>query len=196
MRKFVASVALATAFVVGGLLGAVPAKAATMIGNSVTIDYLDATLNPIGCCGFPQTVTVVAGPGDLVTDAFPGGPYFSVNMEATTINWASLQDNWHFTPPAAFDGLKVSGITDTIYGVSVAGTGGVTTMPVVTFDAHDVWINFQGLGTYNTGDTVTATLDFTATPLPAALPLFAGGLGALGLLGWRKKRKSAALAAA
>jgi hypothetical protein len=27
-------------------------------------------------------------------------------------------------------------------------------------------------------------------PLPAALPLFATGLGALGLLGWRKKRKA------
>jgi hypothetical protein len=31
-----------------------------------------------------------------------------------------------------------------------------------------------------------------ATPLPAALPLFASGLGALGLLGWRRKRKNAA----
>jgi hypothetical protein len=30
-----------------------------------------------------------------------------------------------------------------------------------------------------------------ATPLPAALPLFASGLGALGLLGWRRKKKSA-----
>jgi hypothetical protein len=30
------------------------------------------------------------------------------------------------------------------------------------------------------------------TPLPAALPLFAGGLGTLGLLGWRRKRKAAA----
>ena len=30
------------------------------------------------------------------------------------------------------------------------------------------------------------------TPLPAALPLFASGLGALGLLGWRRKRKKAA----
>jgi hypothetical protein len=30
-----------------------------------------------------------------------------------------------------------------------------------------------------------------ATPLPAALPLFATGLGALGLVGWRRKRKSA-----
>jgi hypothetical protein len=30
------------------------------------------------------------------------------------------------------------------------------------------------------------------TPLPAALPLFATGLGAFGLLGWRRKKKSAA----
>lgn len=30
------------------------------------------------------------------------------------------------------------------------------------------------------------------TPLPAALPLFASGLGALGVLGWRRKRKTQA----
>ena len=30
------------------------------------------------------------------------------------------------------------------------------------------------------------------TPLPATLPLFVTGLGALGLLGWRRKRKNAA----
>ena len=29
-----------------------------------------------------------------------------------------------------------------------------------------------------------------ATPLPAALPLFGTGLAALGLLGWRRKRKA------
>jgi hypothetical protein len=34
----------------------------------------------------------------------------------------------------------------------------------------------------------------TATPLPAALPLFATGLGGLGLLGWRRKRKAQAVA--
>ena len=32
-------------------------------------------------------------------------------------------------------------------------------------------------------------------PLPAALPLFATSLGVLGLLGWRGKKKAAALAA-
>jgi len=38
-----------------------------------------------------------------------------------------------------------------------------------------------------------AHLRVNDTPLPAALPLFATGLGALGLLGWRRKKKAAAL---
>jgi hypothetical protein len=39
------------------------------------------------------------------------------------------------------------------------------------------------------------TIDAPATtPVPATLPLFAGGLGALGLLGWRRKRKAHAVA--
>jgi hypothetical protein len=38
-------------------------------------------------------------------------------------------------------------------------------------------------------------MEVTATPLPAALPLFASGLGALGLLGWRRKRTPRSLAA-
>ena len=33
---------------------------------------------------------------------------------------------------------------------------------------------------------------FSQVPLPAALPLFATGLGVLGLLGWRRKRKTLA----
>ena len=32
------------------------------------------------------------------------------------------------------------------------------------------------------------------TPLPATLPLFASGLGAMGLFGWRRKRKTQAVA--
>jgi uncharacterized protein (TIGR03118 family) len=38
-------------------------------------------------------------------------------------------------------------------------------------------------------DGLFGAIDAT-TPLPATLPLFATGLGALGLLGWRRKRKS------
>ena len=38
-------------------------------------------------------------------------------------------------------------------------------------------------------DGLFGAIDAT-TPLPAALPLFATGLGALGLPGWRRKRKA------
>jgi hypothetical protein len=41
------------------------------------------------------------------------------------------------------------------------------------------------------GSLVLQSTDVPQTPLPAALPLFATGLGALGLLGWRRKRKLA-----
>jgi drug/metabolite transporter (DMT)-like permease len=44
-------------------------------------------------------------------------------------------------------------------------------------------------------DDLSFTPAASATPLPAALPLFATGFGAMGLFGWRRKRKGAAVAA-
>jgi hypothetical protein len=46
------------------------------------------------------------------------------------------------------------------------------------------------------GNIQIGTASISATPLPAALPLFAAGLGAMGLFGWRRKQKSAATIAA
>jgi hypothetical protein len=45
------------------------------------------------------------------------------------------------------------------------------------------------------GDTITANgvADITETPLPAALPLLATGFSAMGLFGWRRKRKAASI---
>jgi DNA-binding transcriptional LysR family regulator len=48
---------------------------------------------------------------------------------------------------------------------------------------------------YPTASHISHRLQVAAIPLPAALPLFATGLGALGLLGWRRKRKAKALSA-
>ena len=50
-----------------------------------------------------------------------------------------------------------------------------------------------GPGTVGAVDPFVALTSFTLTPtpLPAALPLFATGLGALGLFGWRRKQKGA-----
>jgi hypothetical protein len=52
----------------------------------------------------------------------------------------------------------------------------------------DVWVK-EIVGS---GEIALTGSENFQTPLPAALPLFATGLGALGLLGWRRKRKQAA----
>jgi hypothetical protein len=44
------------------------------------------------------------------------------------------------------------------------------------------------------GDIFLGPFTPTATPLPTALPLFATGIGGLGLLGWDRKRKAQAVA--
>jgi PEP-CTERM motif-containing protein len=62
-----------------------------------------------------------------------------------------------------------------------------------------VWYSQDSYGntlTANGTATITAQTDPTLgeTPVPAALPLFASGLGALGLFGWRRKRRAQAAA--
>ena len=47
-----------------------------------------------------------------------------------------------------------------------------------------------------TGSLLSASIPVSTRPLPAALPMFAGGLGALGLLKWHRKRKVKVMAAA
>jgi hypothetical protein len=51
---------------------------------------------------------------------------------------------------------------------------------------------FAGPVTVDYTITISLPDGLVFTPLPAALPLFITGLGALGLLGWRRKRKAAA----
>jgi hypothetical protein len=54
-----------------------------------------------------------------------------------------------------------------------------------------VVLNSDNQGDNNQGnDNDQGNGDPLATPLPATLPLFATGIGALGLLGWRRKRKA------
>ena len=66
-----------------------------------------------------------------------------------------------------------------------------TSLGLLTFTS--LYPNVFLAGSSTTVDQVSSQL--AETPLPAALPLFVTGLGALGLLGRRRKRKAAAIAA-
>jgi len=73
-------------------------------------------------------------------------------------------------------------ITDTLSDTTIAQAGGET---------------FTTLFSAPTNESIRG-ISFapTETPIPAALPLFVSGLGALGVLGWRRKRKAKAPARA
>jgi hypothetical protein len=57
-----------------------------------------------------------------------------------------------------------------------------------TLDTSGVYAFYYDNNGQVAGGSITSSL--AATPLPAALPLFAGGLGVMGLFGRRRKRKA------
>ena len=117
----------------------------------------------------------------------------------------AISGTWNSNPNAlALDIFgPVTFGSDNSVEVKPSGPGGTFT---ITFDGNGT--AFTALGEeYNlkdplicgTNGTCTSLTTFSVTdtlaaqtPLPAALPLFAGGLGALGLFGWRRKRMNAA----
>lgn len=87
----------------------------------------------------------------------------------------------------------LNNIQMTLFIVANMNVGGTSSSqsgfidPIITFDP-----SFD-LSGYTLEFSAGIQNSAAATPLPAALPLFASGLGALGLLGWRRKRKVAAV---
>jgi hypothetical protein len=117
---------------------------------------------------------------------------YNVNSSSFTLLWGSPDPYNHV---AFFSGSNGTGMNLGEF----AGNGlscftsscGDTGFDLVAFEATG-----GNIGSVVLTDDVSAAFEFgfnpspAATPLPAALPLFATGLGALGLLGWRRKRKA------
>jgi hypothetical protein len=82
--------------------------------------------------------------------------------------------------------LNGLGLVDTVagsYPSLLNGPSGDGVLADILFDF------LPGQEGNNPNFTITNTVVVGDVPLPGALPLFATGLGALGLLGWRRKRK-------
>jgi hypothetical protein len=121
---------------------------------------------------------LITQPGQNYVLTFDYNPEINANSPVT----AELQVYW--------DGALVK---DLING---AGTWDTHTVMNLTASSSSTLLKFQA----SNGDNLDVGLDnvdveLAATPLPATLPLFAGGLGMVGLLAGRRKRKNAALAA-
>jgi hypothetical protein len=75
-------------------------------------------------------------------------------------------------------------ISDAALGASTSTYSNATLTSLGVTPGIYVW-------TWGPGANQSFTLDImNPIPIPAALPLFATGLGALGLMGWRRKRKA------
>ena len=112
----------------------------------------------------------------------PGGQLSDTLNIVVTGHTPTTSDNvtvdMHFLSDTADE--SVSLLVLLANGISITETG---LLQEVNGGVADLTVQF-------TSDVSDA--DVSATPIPAAFPLFATGLGALGLLGWRRKRKAQA----
>jgi hypothetical protein len=134
----------------------------------------------------PQSGSTLSGTGTLTFTDGPVSPSGLFNVVLADITTLSISiGGFTFNLVGHTSALQ---FTDGILSDITASTAiGAASLAVNSTTA----VYFDNLATGGVGstDTITAQL---ATPLPAALPLFATGLGAMGLLGWRRKRKALA----
>jgi hypothetical protein len=70
---------------------------------------------------------------------------------------------------------------------TLTGPGGISQLAFALLNANQV----AGPGNAINWSLTNTSFNPSTVPLPAALPLFATGLGGLGLLGWRRKKRKA-----
>jgi hypothetical protein len=111
----------------------------------------------------------------LISNNAVGSGFDSAQFKISVNN--NVVDSWSFSDLASAEAFFLLKLID------VPLPDGPDNVQLV----FDETMSGAGGFSFNYGVAADAT-----TPLPATLPLFAGGLGALGLLGWRRKQKAQA----
>ena len=156
--------------------------AGSVMGSFTTDGTLGAIADPSHFTSISITITAPNINGGVATSGTGSFPFYSgsgITATSTDLIFDFSQDAYFgfFTATSDWWCFDSSGSGCFVTG-EILGTSSFTVAQSVS----------------RTGQFVFASVP-SATPLPAALPLFATGLGALGLLGWRRKRKAAAIAA-
>jgi hypothetical protein len=129
----------------------------------------------------------------------PGSTYSIEQGQYLIERGTENQFTWTFSPPFQSINAGIYSASGTFLAPVLGVQDGVPPPP--TYEILPLQQAMHSFGdyilydlyTYFDGPTRVGTLEIQIpTPLPAALPLFATGLTALGLLGWHRKRKTAA----
>jgi hypothetical protein len=138
---------------------------------------------PTPCAGGPSSVCFPPNPCAGVTACTESNV---VTLPSSGMPKWNLNDVMVITGAASYSvGLGINGVMLGMGPFDLYFATGMSDPGIPVYDLY-----------YNDAPTQVGTLEVfaTTTPLPAALPLFATGLGAMGLLGWRRKRKVQAAA--
>lgn len=185
------------AWLIGALMVAaspLPADANTIANfalNGITFD--DTTGTASGTFSLDLTTGTV-GSVSITTPSgtsIPGNGYTGVFFDTFNPSLGEVVVN---NPVAMF--LDYSLTIDFPGAVTLASLSGLPSFAATGSEAlHSICIFGPCPSRSITGGTVD-TVSVTTTPLPAALPLFASGLGAIGLIAWRRRRPTVATRAA
>ncbi len=163
------SFSVASTFAVGPFTGAFGSMGAGYLGTGHSLTYqtsVDFTLNG----GSPFLIS-------LLDSSFIGFGFDTATFE--------IRVNDNLFVSQFFDELISAQSFFSFDPISVVLLAGL----------NDVKISFSQTMSDGEGFSFDyGVLSVDSTPIPATLPLFATGLGAMGLLGWRRKRKAQAAA--
>jgi hypothetical protein len=162
-----------------------PSYADTLLGSTVNVSAY-----------YPDLSSLYTDAGNQVVGAGVEYPAGSISGYAESIDLSDTQIEVGIPVAVSFTPVTFNGfvITD-LSGVFLSASYVSGVLPAsISIAGNQLFLNYQGVSTSAAGNTIidVTTNGVAATPLPAALPLFATGLAGLGLLGWRRKRKQVA----
>ncbi len=199
---------LACTLTLGGMLLPIagPAHATTLTFNS-SADCSTSAVNITGGAGSEACVTTTgpAGSSALVRSTIPNvlDSFWTATFSSTASNVSIDLGDLGSDPDRLF--LKAYDAANSLIGAVLLDiTASDNTMHTLSLIVSGIKsITFGTIGAQFPGDpdglglggiyadNLTYTTEASPVPIPAALPLLATGLGAMGLAGWRSKRNAA-----
>lgn len=169
---------------------------ADLMGDVISAQYFFLAFDISNSCGAPSgpcfsVDPFTVGPG---VESFGHFNNFLIDFSGNDLTMTFNGDSNGYTA-ASFNGPVFTVVSGNPFD-PISSVSGIPFADVSEV-AGKLEINLQGL-TFDDGAKIIvdfATVSGPATPLPASLPLFAGALGLMSLLGWRRERKAAGIAA-
>ena len=158
----------------------------------------DSILDTLAWVG-TQSDTLAAGINVTIASTPFGAPIYSHNFLVSDISlttlFSSVEERQVTLPGTA---LSAGTYWLTVYGLNTSGTNswwGIVTSDDNSLIQYGPIIDVSNSNPRNQDAVFRLEGELSSVPVPAALPLFASGLGVMGLLGWRRKRRVAKAAA-